>query len=413
MAAPRNDHSAVVRKITATLQGPVVDALGELVPEVRRLPRRKALEAILDDIDLLHRCFLAFRANPDRFRHLLVNRHKVSVEDAEALLECGRSLEQVIAMVVRTAAKRHFRLKLDGTSKRLRAHPGQRPRGGLLGRLRTLMSRSQRTPAPPRSRGETLYDAFQDYLRHDWQVPIIPEYCTLTPGTVRRLGARILDYRIAEDIRRLRADPDNPPPPTPVVEVAAPAEGKPVYQLPSFLIQTKPASPAAVTGAAATADTRVSDGMARLDYGPDQTDGKDQRARLSDILNPDGKRLKGSAFTLVLLDPKIRALLPNSEQTVRITGILGAVNGLVAKRLVGELGFRTDQLAVFLMAAHGALGDSRFETAFGVPGRPDYVGKMVDRAKAAGLDQKSDLKLVADFVTKTFAAAEAAQKARG
>lgn len=410
---PRNDHGEVVRKINATLQGPVVDVLGELVPEVRRLPKRGALEVILDDVELLNRCFIAFRGNPDRFRHLLINRHKVSVEDAEALLECGRSLDQVIAMVVRTAAKRHFRGKLDGSTKALRAKPGQRAkrRRGLLSRLRAFLSTPQRPPERPRTRGEVLYDAFQEYLRHDWQVPIIPEYCNLTPGTVRRLGARILDYRIPEDIRRLRADPDNPPPPTPVVEVASPAAGQPNYQLPSFLTQAKPGqsspgSPTAIT----TADARASDGMAKLDYA--KTEAKDERARLSDILTPDGKRLKPGAFTIVLLDPKVRAHLPNSEQTVRITGILGAVNGLVGKMLVGELGFRMDQLAVFLMAAHGALGDARFEKAFGIPGHPDYAAKIVERAKAVGLGQKSELKQIADFVTKTFAAAEAAQKAK-
>lgn len=408
MAAPRKDHSSVIRKINATLQGPVVDVLGELVPEVRHLPRRGALEAILDDVDLLHRCFLAFRANSTEFRHLLVDRHKVSVEDADALLECGRSLDDVIAMVVRTAAKRHFRRRLDGVAKALRAPTRRRPakRRSLLARIRALMATPQPPVERPRSRGEVLYDAFQDYLLHDWQVPIIPEYCTLTPGTVRRMGARILDYRLAEDIRRLRADPDNPPPPTPVVVVTAPEVGKPAYQLPPMHQGNHGASPPPPI---TTADKRVSDGMAPLGYGIPQAS-TDQRARLSDILTADGRRLKASAFTIALLDPKVRANLPNSEQTVRITGILGAVNGMVAKVLVGELGFRTEQLAVFLMAAHGVLGDSLFEKAFGVPGRPDYIGKIVERAKAVGLGQRSDLKQVADFITNTFAAAEAARK---
>lgn len=124
---PGKNRAAVVRRITATLRGPVLDVLGDLVPEVKRLPRRGALEAILDDIDLLHRCFLAFRASPERFRHLLVDRHKVRVEDADALLECGRSLDLVTARVVRTAAKRHFRRRLDGPVKALNTRPGHRP----------------------------------------------------------------------------------------------------------------------------------------------------------------------------------------------------------------------------------------------------------------------------------------------
>ncbi|MBR9973597.1 hypothetical protein [Magnetospirillum sulfuroxidans] len=401
------DHMSVVRRINATLQGPVVDVLGELIPEVRRLPKRGALEAILDNVELLDRCFQAFRANPEQFRHLLIDRHKVEVDDAEALLECGRSLEQVIAMVVRTAAKRHFRLRLDGTNKSLRKRPRRQDRQGLLARLRALLSASpQPVRKTARSRAELLYAAFQDYLLHDWQVPIIPEYCLMSPGMVRRLGPRILDYRLAEDIRRLRADPDNPPPPTPVIEVPEDGDGKPIYQLPDVLETGRKGMPTPIT----TADKRLSDGMAPLLGDIVKTTEKDERARLADILTGDGKRLKANAFTIALLDPKVRSLLPNSEQTVRVTSIFGTVNGLVGKMLVGDLGLRTDQLAVFVMAAHGALGEDRFLKAFGIPGRPDYIGKIVQRAKAANIGQKSDLKQISDFVITMFAAAEAAQK---
>lgn len=416
------DHNSVVRRITETLQGPVMEALGELVPEVRRLPRRSALEAVMDDVDLLHRCFLAFRTNPDRFRALLVNKHKVPVEDAEALLECGRSLDQVIAMVVRTAAKRHFRTRLDGSPKARRARPLYRAqRKSLLERLWSALGGEPARPTlgggyqAPKSRGEALYEAFQDYLLHDWQVPMIPEYALLSPGTVRRLGPRLLDYRIAEDIRRLRVDPDNPPPPTPLT--AAPQQALAGMALPAFLTapkdgapMVKPAAPpppeAPPPTAIVTADTRVSDGMAKLE--PEAADStiKDERARLDDILGPDGKRLKANAFTLVLLDPLVRAAIPHSEQTVRITAILGTVNGLAGKMLVGELGLRTDQLAVFLMTAHAALGDKRFETAFGIPGRPSYIARIVERAKIYKIGQDSSLPSIAEFVLGSFKTVE-------
>lgn len=398
MPAPRGDnHNDIVRKINATLQGPVIDTLAELVPDIRRLPRRSALETVLDDVDLLNRCFLAFRANPDRFRHILVTKHKVAIEDAEALLECGRSLDDVVAMVVRTAAKRHFRRRLDGNSKALRAKPTRRkPRRDLMSRLRALLA----TPTPvverSKSRGELLYDAFKDYLLHDWQVPMIPEYSQLSPGTVRRLGARILDYRIAEDIRRLRADPDNPPPPTPLVEDEQKTMGG--YQLPAFLTAPKEGAPVPIT----SADKRVSDGMATIDYGNADRTARDERARLDDILTPDGKRLKANAFTIVLLDPQVRAALPHSEQTVRITGILGSVNGIAGKMLVNDLGLRVDQLAVFLMAAHAALGEQRFQTAFGVPGRPEYLARIVERARGFKIGQSSALMDIAAFVSKSF-----------
>lgn len=411
MAAPRrDDRNNMVRRINATLQGPVMDALGDLVPEVRRLPRRNGLEQLLDDVDLLHRSFLAFRTHPDHFRHLLVNRHKVPVEDAEALLECGRSLDQVVAMVVRTAAKRHFRRTLDGRPRALRAGPRRPPkRKPLFARLSALLAPSSPRLAqrqPPKTRAEALYEAFQDYLLHDWQVPMIPEYCQLSPGVVRQLGPRILDYRIAEDIRRLRVDPDNPPPPTPLVDVAQ--QELAGTALPPFLFAAKePEALAAADDspppvAITVAETRDDPGMALLSSEPaDRTD-RDERARLSDILTLDGKRVKGSAFTLELLDPQVRSAIPDSAQTVRITAILDTVNGMAAKMLVGELGMRSSQLAVFLLTAHSALGDKRFETAFGVPGRPEYVARMVERAKLFKIDQNTPLAAIAAFVLKSF-----------
>jgi uncharacterized protein YfaA (DUF2138 family) len=76
--------------------------------------------------------------------------------------------------------------------------------------------------------------------------------------------------------------------------------------------------------------------------------------------------------------------------------------------LVGELGLRTDQLAVFLMTAHSALGDKRFETAFGVPGRPDYIGRIVERAKVFKIGQGTTLPHISAFVLKMFKADKAA-----
>jgi hypothetical protein len=392
MPAPSpRDHSAVVRKITATLQGPVIDSLAELVPEIRDLPRRTAMDIILDDVDLLHRCFLAFRANTNHFRHLLVDRHKVAVEDADAILECGRSLDDVVAMVVRTAAKRHFRMALDGGIKQRRKKtiPARR---GLLGRLRALMGRPRTKASIPLTRGEQLYAVFQDYLLHDWQIPIIPEYCRMSPGQVRRLGERLLDYRLAEDIRRLRADPDNPSPPTPVIQDSQGGTG--------FQIAPAAPPPASVTGS-----ERLGGGIAKLQMDGPPSQDKDQRARLSEILTDDGKRLKARAFANALLDPKVRESLPNSGQALSVTGSLGLVSANVGKMLVGDLALRIDQLAVFLMSAHAALGDTNFEKAFGVPGRPDYVAKIVQRAQTAGLGQSSSNRQIADFVTRLFAAA--------
>jgi len=56
------------------------------------------------------------------------------------------------------------------------------------------------------------------------------------------------------------------------------------------------------------------------------------------------------------------------------------------------------------MTAHAALGEQRFETAFGIPGRPDYVARIVERAKAYEIGQQTPLADIAAFVTKSFKA---------
>ena len=399
---PNRSHSEIVRQINLTLEGPVAEVLAQLVPDLKKLPRRGVLQIILDDPELLDICFKAFRANTERFHALLVDQQGVPVEQADALLACGRSLDDVVAMVVRTCAKRHFRKRLDGDARPLKGKGrGAAPSSdGLMRKLMRLFAAAE-AAKPTRSRGETLYDAFQEHLLHDWQVPLVQEYSTLSPQLVRRLGKRILDYKVPEDIRRLRESPNEVPmpstrpddipaflqgPKTPPAERPKPAE--------------KPA-PAAISGeASAPGQLRA---VHTTEISTHKTDTSDKRARLSEVLTPDQKRLRSAAFTMVLLDPNVRNVLLNSEQTVRITGLLSEMGGLAAKILVGELALKTDQLAVMALTLREILGEEMFGRAFGVPGNIEYVSKFIERAKAAGIGQQTPLPEIVTFIQRMFA----------
>jgi hypothetical protein len=164
---PSTTRSQAIRRINLTLEGPVADVLAQMVPELKKLPRRGVLERVLDDPDLLDRCFKAFRAEPERFYALLVDRQNLPIDQADAMLACGRTLDEVVAMVVRTCAKRQFRQRLDGISRPLRGadRPRSKSPDGLLKRLSHLFSPP---PPPRRSRGDILYDSFKEHLRHDW-----------------------------------------------------------------------------------------------------------------------------------------------------------------------------------------------------------------------------------------------------
>jgi hypothetical protein len=397
--SPSHSQTDMVRQIKLTLEGPVAEVMAQLVPELKKLPRRGVLEHVLDDPDLLDRCFKAFRANTDKFAALLVDQHNVPVEQADALLACGRSLDDVVAMVVRTHAKRHFRKRLDGASRSLhakKAKPKSEPKG-LMDRLVRMFVAGEATPTPSRGRGEVLYDAFKEHLLHDWQVPLVPEYSSLSPQLVRRLGSRILDYKVPEDIRRLKDNPKELPVPSTLPE-----------NIPTFLLSAKGQAAAKAaekdkpigttpTGAAPSRMAEAPEGVRPA------AATSDRRAKISEVLTPDQKRLRGASFTMLLLDPKIRSVLPNAEQTVRITGLLSEMGGLPAKLLVGELGLRTDQLAVLTITLFDQMGEEMFRRSFGVPGNLDYVGKFVERAKAAGISQETELSELVAFITKMFA----------
>ena len=401
--SPTESRAQIVRQINLTLEGPVAEVMAQLVPELKKLPRRGVLEHVLDDPELLDRCFKAFRGNIEHFRALLVDQHNVPVEQADAILTCGRSLDDVVAMVVRTHAKRHFRKRLDGDAHALkgdRKRPKPDSGGGLMERLVRLFTAAQAAPTSRRSRGEVLYDAFKEHLQHDWQVPLVQEYSTLSPQLVRRLGKRILDYKVPEDIRRLKENPNELPVPSTRPDA-----------IPAFLLSPQARADAAAKmaakgkpiGLAPSGGDAASPVHMVKPAEEANSASRDQRARLADILTPDGKRLRATAFTMILLDPAVRAVLPNAEQTVRITGLLTEVGGLPAKVLVGELGLRADQLAVTALTIHDQLGEEMFRRSFGIPGNLDYVGKFVERAKAAGITQQTPLTEIVDFITKMFA----------
>jgi hypothetical protein len=377
-------HKPAIQQINAALQGSVIDVLADLLPEVKVLPRARALEHILDDVVLLDRCFEAFHTHPERFITVLRDGRRNPIRSPEDILECGRSLEDVVAMVVRTAAKRHFRKRLDGVTRPLRGGARSGGRLALVGRLLALLRSPP--PAPRRAnRGRVLYEAFGEYLRHEWQVPLVPEYASLSPQLVRRLGARILDYRLPDEVRRLGGDPTFVPAPRRpqlpvVVPVAVPAGD--------------PRKPAAISGNAIPPPAEIQP----------QRQAADDRARLQDILTADGSRLKPTAFAMALFDPAVRAAMPDPGAVVRVTDMLSGVGPAAARTFTDEMGLRLDQIAALLVCAQSMLGPAHFVGMFGIPGNPKLLSSMAARAKAAGIDRRSPVHVIAAFVKAGFSA---------
>jgi hypothetical protein len=332
----------VVFRINAALQGPVVDILGQFLPELNALPREQAYDHTLDDLGLLTRCFQVFRRERHRFRHVLVDDRRRPVTDDGTVLSCGRTLAEVIAMVVRTAAKRYFR--------------------------------RVRTPIPGMSThaaADQLYDAIKAFLLHEWQVPLVPTYAGMEPALVRRVGARLLDARDAAALARLINDPDGRAPmgTTPRFDAVAPIDD--------------------------AHDQAVGGGVPG---GPHPL-----TADLADILTGDQTRLRAEAFTQTLLDPDVRAVLPNADQILKIGGTLRAVGAQPAAALVEHLGLRKDQLAVMLLVAHDCIGATVFGRLFGTRADPELVTRIIERARLHGLGPEAGVIDCAIFMRTLFA----------
>lgn len=368
------DSSTAIRRVNDTLQGPIVEILSQFVPELKTLPAGRAYDKTLDDIGLLQRCFEAFRAQRDMFKCVLVDADKQPVRDDHALLSCGRTLDQVVAMIVRTAAKRYFRRRFNNptttghrplvTAQLRHDVPGK----GFVHRVASLFHEEPKKapthlPEPLRGRADELYEAIKDHLLHEWQVPLVPTYADMTPNLVRALGTKLLDIRSPDDLKRIADDP---------------AEAAKLFDIPGE-------ATAQVEAVAASAGRR------------------DERARLADILTPDGKRLRAEAFSNTLLRPEVREQLGRTGHGLRLTETLHGVGALSAKLLVAELGLRVDQLAVILLVAHETIGPDLFGRIFGVPGEVELVMRITQKARLAGVSQKSPLPVCAAFVRATFA----------
>jgi hypothetical protein len=367
------DGGTAVRRVNESLQGPVVDILARFVPELGKLPAGKAYERTLDDISLLQRCFEAFRNNRDQFRSVLVDSEQKPVTEDTATLSCGRTLEQVVAMIVRTAAKRYFRRKLapPGHHHHLSATQALRDdtaKKGVVHRMTALFLEPARPrPAPEakpvRSRADELYDALKQHLLHEWQVPLVPTYAQMSPTLARSLGDKLLEIRTPEDLRRVIDDPE---------------EAAKLFDL--------------------TAEEAGACELAAASAGR-----RDERARLADVLTPDGRRLRVPAFAEAMLRPDVRAQLsPNTGSGVRLGDLLEGVGGLAAKLLVAELGLKVEQLAVFLLVAHETIGPDIFGRLFGQPGDAEMIMRVTQKARVAGLGQRSSLEECAHFVRQLF-----------
>ena len=162
-AADALSSNQIKAEIRSTLKGPVLKTLRQLLPTLWHIPEQFAYDHIMGSIHLLDMCLKTFRRQRERFRDVLVDASGKDVLDDTSCLRCGRAVSDVVAMVVRTSARRYFT-----------RHSPEMSEEALI-------------------QAEELYDSIKDFLLYDWQVPLVPTYAQMTSVQARKLGPKLLE----------------------------------------------------------------------------------------------------------------------------------------------------------------------------------------------------------------------------
>jgi hypothetical protein len=203
---------ATIETIRDVLKTKVVDVLRVNLPQLSGVPQQVAYDRIMDTPPLLDDCFKLMRSQPVLFESVLVSPERTLVTRDEDKLWCGRTLGEVVALVVRASARRYFRSNLPHAHAAVAVHEAERTRHHWMHRAAVHLGLKAPPKAAPRhqavqlSRADKLYQTMRDLLRFDWQVGLIPHYAAIEPAVVSKLGERLLTFRSAEPLQILAAE---------------------------------------------------------------------------------------------------------------------------------------------------------------------------------------------------------------
>lgn len=184
-----------VETVRTVLRRDIADILRDNLPTLSMVPRDKVYDRVMNDPNLLHQGFQLFRARPELFKDVVMTQTRQFPSADSDTLWCGRTLAEIIALVVRACARRYFKRRLSGPKPR----PLPMPQVGFFKGIAISLGLAQPPKPPKRKRwitpAERLYTAIRDLLRFEWQVPLIPAYAALSPQLVTKMGESLLEMR--------------------------------------------------------------------------------------------------------------------------------------------------------------------------------------------------------------------------
>ena len=195
-------------EVVKQLRGPVAQKFKTLLPELTTIA--DPYRAILGNPQLLDRAFKTFESRRDAFASFLVDAQGAAVTDDAVRLACGRSVNEVTGMAVRSGMRAFAEQHFSGAS---RPHPAldrsldaaEQQRARWIAAVAQLFRRRQDGPqgSPARERVERFYDAIKGSLHHAWQVPLFPVYVEIPAELFAKIGGSIARIDNIEALQRL------------------------------------------------------------------------------------------------------------------------------------------------------------------------------------------------------------------
>ncbi|HVI53282.1 MAG TPA: hypothetical protein VM661_18890 [Candidatus Sulfotelmatobacter sp.] len=216
MSTPDSPDALARREVSRVLKQEVAEKFRQLLPPLAPVP--DAYKAIMESPELLDGCFQIFRAKRDLFANLLVDADGNPVHDDVTRLKCGRSVDEVIGMVVRTGmrsfAENHFGEPIDPAKAKTKTAAAQKkpPQQSPLLRLVNVAKLSElfrrnhgqdRPPPAGQSGSGRFYASIKDHLDFEWQVRFFPIYVEIPAHVFNKLGIGITRMDTEERLQKL------------------------------------------------------------------------------------------------------------------------------------------------------------------------------------------------------------------
>lgn len=200
------------REVTRMLKGPVAERFKALVPPLASAP--DPFKAIMESPELLDACFSLFQGKRDLFAEFLVDAEGNPVADNATRLKCGRSVDEVTGMVVRTGMRAFADLHFaEAADPRKRAAGQAKPSliHSLLGHFNAakwsaLFSANhgaEKSLPAGQTNAARFYASIKDHLDYPWQVRFFPIYVEIPSHVFQRLGHGITRLDTQEKLHRL------------------------------------------------------------------------------------------------------------------------------------------------------------------------------------------------------------------